>query len=151
MQCWKLSRNEATINSTIQGKIHRQIRTQNSGSHGSNGPPAGATDLGQDRRTHNRHQGSRTSPSAEAKVGWRLTRTDHPGWPNHGRHNRPSPLSSRFPIGPQGWFKVQDVEFLTMLTLAPTYKYEGKGLKWRHTTSDHSLISLLLSPYACGV
>ena len=47
MQCLKLSKNEATSNPMIQGK--------NSGSHGSKGSLAGATDLGQGHRTHNRH------------------------------------------------------------------------------------------------
>jgi len=56
--------------------------------------------------------------------------------PNHGRHNRPSPLTWRFPIGHKCRFQGAKVEFPAMLTIAPTYKYEERGLKWRHATSS---------------
>jgi hypothetical protein len=64
----------------IQGKTRRPIRVQDSGSHGSMGPPAGATYLGQGRRTQNRHLGPLTSPSAEAEVGWGSGPVGRPAW-----------------------------------------------------------------------
>ena len=70
MQCWKVSRNEATRNSMIQGKLSWPIRAQNLSSHGSKGPPAGATNLGQGWHTHNFHLGPLISVTTEAQVGW---------------------------------------------------------------------------------
>ena len=111
--------------SSIQGKMRRPIRARHSASHGSKGPLSDTTDLGKSHSTWIRQEGPATShPAKDGPIRGRLK----VGRPAHST-NRPQPSTWQLPIGPRSRFWEDHLLKPTLLAMAPSYIYEGRGLK----------------------
>jgi len=140
-QCWKFSRNADYKHPMIQGKTCRQLRAQDSGSHGSKGPSAG-----QYRLSQKCHMGPLTSPSVEAKVNWGPGPVGRVGVSSMDLHLWCGTSLLVHKVGSR-WMMCNTWDREPHGSLLQIEVCVGGGvLKWRHTTSCSSTISLFLSP-----